>query len=245
MFGLIIFSQALQHDSIIKMFLQIKRFYYCQLKEIMQPKNPKFNLWKHRYETAVMIFFELRIIICLIIHFNENSFNYLCLDPICYIVNKYKPNLYQQYLFLMMGLPGLGLIGKYVFHLNETDSWTFQLPYDIVVRNTDHLKKQKYSLTEQKNIFKQKYDRNMEKYSSNNLLSKNLAAWFCRNWTQLSYWFNMEQINRHLAHENRMKTYLYFSVECQLFICKTYRIIDVIMYQINIFLGKNLMSVEF
>lgn len=225
------------------MFLQIRHFYYCQLKEIIEPKNQKFNVWKHRYETTVMIFYQLRIIICLITHFFKYTSNYSCLDPICFIVNKYKPNLYQEYLFLMLGLPGLGILGKYVFHFNPTDSWTFQLPYDIVVRNTDHLKQQEYSKSEKENILQQKYRENLRKISFDNHLLANLVTWFCWKYTRLLYWLNMEKINKRLANENRLKTYLYFSIECRIFICKTYLIIDGIIYHFHLFLGKKLIFV--
>lgn len=198
--------------------------------EYHQTKRYRINNY---FDVITMIFNAIRFAICLCSLYLKLSIQYWNYDLFCFFLMKITGNLSRIYILLCIMIALLGLVGKFSFFLIK-DISSFNLAYNLVVRNTYQVKTCTRTKNEMKQIFDQLYKHLIKKNGNNANFFQKQYFWILAKLkfiTDLNY-IDLNKLND--LYPERTKELLKFKAKFVFIVLS----MDRIFFYINIIVGR-------
>lgn len=158
------------------MLFRFRRFYYYQVRELVENKDKKQYRIKHGLEFAVSTVQMFRFIICTICVF-VNSFEYWKYDPLCYFIVEISGELKRIYLMVASMAVIILIESKLCFFMIK-ENVPFNILHDIVVNNMDYISHCALPKKEQALLFNNLYQKNLNNLIKHSFIFKWLVPSF-------------------------------------------------------------------
>lgn len=225
------------------MLFGINRFYYKQLKEIIERHDQRQYRVKHILEIISLIIFIMRILLHAFIYYGSNR--NLSYDPLIIFIRKTNPDLYVQYLIFILLISILGIMGKIAFFFYPVDTVTFLVPYEITVRNVEQCHQCFLPKNKEKELLEKHYRHLLEKIPWTIVKNNVIIRYICWHWNKIEFKLQLKNIDlKKLAKEKPLKCKQTVLLKHRVMIAKLITQMDLIAYVFQIFLGKQINRVE-
>lgn len=227
------------------MFIKIRHFYYNQLQEIIENHKKKSFKFKHSLELLLLLFWAVRLMLCMVIYSLFNQSRYLYFDSYCTFLKLFNPKLFLQYSFFSLMLAFLGILGKRIFFFSSKNTVTLQGPYDVVIRNLKQMKQCEHSFEEQNRILGIiamekliRLEKNKKLFQG--IIPNKLLHYFSFLLAKFDFWIHLRYIDKNRLKTFQLSLHKQTTIKCRFKIAILIFFIDFGIYYFHIAIGKSM-----
>lgn len=211
------------------------------LIEIVENRNLlRYKVFR-RLEIFYSIYYFIRIILSSINLYHEIKIFGINFDndpQQKFLKSELHPDLVLIFNLIVGFLPLFIFVMENMFYFTDVNMLSFQMPYDLIVKNYKQINACLRSEKTRKIILIKKFEKNRKKLTKFQWLPEYLIQWFCWQKTRFQFHFDIDQIDKRKLEKYHLKSVPNISIRCRWLLYKANIIIDFINYQFYLGLGN-------